>query len=193
MQGRESIRYGNGVHTKHKHIKYHDFFIKNIPFGSRVLDVGCGIGALAYDIVCNVSDVKLYGIDINPDNIKKAENEFKHENVIYIIGNALTDLPEEEFDIIILSNVLEHIEQRIDFLKELNKKYNPKKFLIRVPIFERDWRVPLKKEMCIDYRLDNTHFIEYLQEEFFNEIKQAELNVNNYKINWGEIWADIST
>lgn len=39
VEGRASIRYGNGLHTKHKHIKYHDFFINNIKPSNRMLGV----------------------------------------------------------------------------------------------------------------------------------------------------------
>jgi ubiquinone/menaquinone biosynthesis C-methylase UbiE len=190
LEGRESVRYGNGVHTKHKHIKYHDFFIRNIPQGSRVLDVGCGNGALSFDIAEKVPGVSVYGIDIVPENIEKAKQMFDKENIKYVSGNALIDLPDEKFDIIILSNILEHIEERVDFLRDLKKRYQPSKFLLRVPVFERDWRVPLKKELEIDYRLDSTHYIEYLQEDFFEEIKQAGLKVVNHQIKWGEIWAE---
>ena len=28
LEGRASIEYGNGIHTKHRHINYHKFFIK---------------------------------------------------------------------------------------------------------------------------------------------------------------------
>jgi hypothetical protein len=30
LEGRASIEYGNGIHTKHRHINYHKFFIKNL-------------------------------------------------------------------------------------------------------------------------------------------------------------------
>lgn len=190
LEGQESIRYGNGIHTKHKHIKYHDYFINNIPKGSRVLDIGCGNGALTADIAERVTGVFVYGIDIVSANIEKAKQTFNKENIKYICGDALIDLPDEKFDIIVLSNMLEHIEKRIEFLKSLKKRYQPSSFIIRIPIFERDWRVPLKKELGIDYRLDSTHYVEYLQEEFFEEIKQAGLKVTNHQIKWGEIWAE---
>ena len=37
-------------HPKHKIIKYHDFFLENINETDKVLDLGCGIGHLTYDI-----------------------------------------------------------------------------------------------------------------------------------------------
>jgi len=191
LQGQTSVRYGNGIHSKHRHLKYHDFFINNIPANSRILDVGCGNGSLAKSIATRTDKTKIYAIDIIEQNIKKAKEINSAENIFYVCGDALSDLPDEKFDIIVLSNVLEHIELRIEFLKKLTEKYNPQKFLIRVPLFERDWRVPLKREIGIDYRLDSTHFIEYIQEEFFNEIETANLKINHYQIRWGEIWAEV--
>ena len=69
--------------------------------------------------------------------------------------------------------------------------YNPQKILLRVPIFERDWRVPLKEELGVDYRLDQTHFIEYRQDEFWKEIKEAGFEVDHFVVKWGEIWAEV--
>jgi glycosyltransferase involved in cell wall biosynthesis/2-polyprenyl-3-methyl-5-hydroxy-6-metoxy-1,4-benzoquinol methylase len=190
LEGQEAIRYGNGIHTKHKHIQYHDFFVKNISVGTKVLDVGCGNGALACDVADRVSKVTVFGIDIVDANIDTARKRFSRDNIRYVCGDALKDLPDEEFDIIMLSNVLEHIENRVDFLITLQSRYRPRKFLLRVPIFERDWRVPLKKELGMDYRLDKTHYIEYWQEEFFNEITQANLKITHHEVKWGEIWAE---
>lgn len=88
-----------------------------------------------------------------------------------------------------MSNVLEHLEHRIEFLRHIRKRNKPSKYLIRVPVFERDWRVPLMKELNLDYRLDVTYHIEYTQEEFFRELRDASLRVETYKVCWGEIWA----
>lgn len=191
LQGQESIRYGNGIHTKHKHLKYHDFFIENIPPYSKVLDIGCGNGALTFDISKKVNNVTIYGIDCIKNNIEYAEKHFKADNITYVCGDALKDLPNMTFNVIIMSNVLEHIEHRVEFLKKLKRVYNPQKILLRVPIFERDWRVPLKEELGIDYRLDQTHFIEYRQDEFWKEIKEAGLEVDHFVVQWGEIWAEV--
>jgi len=189
FQGQESIRYGNGIHTKHKHIKYHDFFTDNIKVGSKVLDIGCGNGALTYDIASKVKKSSVFGIDLSQSNIDFAKLNFSNSNITYVCGDALKDLPNMKFDIIVMSNVLEHIEKRVEFLKKLKKTYKPKNILLRVPIYERDWRVPLKDELGVDYRLDDTHYIEYKQDEFWEEMKLSGLKPLKYFIKWGEIWA----
>lgn len=193
MLGEESTRYGNGIHSKHRHIKYHDFFIQNINDGDNVLDIGCGYGALAYDIAKNKPDIKIIGIDIARINIDKAQNMFAHQNIEYICADALNWRTNKKIDVVILSNVLEHIENRVEFLRELNQQYNPDRFLVRVPVFERDWTVPLKKELGLDYMLDKTHYIEYSGNEFFEELDKAGLNAEIYQINWGEIWTIVTS
>lgn len=189
LEGHTSIRYGNGVHTKHKHINYHKFFQDNISSGDSVLDIGSSNGELTSDMAKAAAPGKVVGIEIVEYNYNVAIATYKAENLTFINGDATKDMPDEHFDIITLSNVLEHIEDRTGLLKTLNKKYQPKKFVLRVPLFERDWRVPLKKEIGIDYRLDETHFIEYTKEIFEHEMNEAGLDVVSIDIRWGEIWA----
>ncbi|NVM23940.1 MAG: class I SAM-dependent methyltransferase [Desulfobacterales bacterium] len=170
MEGKASVDYGNGIHTKHGHINYHDFFIKNLNPSESVLDIGCGNGLMSYDMVTKVPAVRVVGIELSEANIRFAREHYQHPNLHFIHGDALKQLPEEMFDVVTLSNVLEHIEQRVDFLKRVAEQVKPKRLIIRVPLYERDWRVPLKEELGVDHRLDSTHFIEYTQEEFFEEL-----------------------
>jgi SAM-dependent methyltransferase len=189
LQGLQSIRYGGGVHTKHRHIHYHDFFVQHVRAGERVLDIGCGIGAVAYDLAAKAG-AEVTGIDQHAPYLEQARQQYAHPRVRYLLGDARSDLPAERFDVIVMSNVLEHLEQRVAFLREVQARYQPARWLIRVPVFERDWRVPLKKELGLDYRLDPTHFIEYTQETFAAELGQAGLAITHQEVRWGEIWAE---
>ena len=38
LEGKTAVAYGKGIHPKHKHIKYHDFFVKNIKPYENVLE-----------------------------------------------------------------------------------------------------------------------------------------------------------
>jgi hypothetical protein len=75
----------------------------------------------------------------------------------------------------------------------MQTNFGPSKLLIRVPLFERDWRVPLKRELGIDWRLDPTHEIEYTPESFNEELVQASMEVIFIEIHWGEIWAEVQS
>ncbi|MBA7500783.1 Ubiquinone biosynthesis O-methyltransferase, mitochondrial [subsurface metagenome] len=138
LEGRTSIEYGNGIHTKHRYINYHKFFIKNLDPGESVLDIGCGNGFMDYNIANQVHNVKIVGIDLNKKNIEFARERYRQLNLSFIEGNTLKELPNEIFDAIILSNVLEHIEQRVEFLRKILLSIKPKCSIIRVPLFERD-------------------------------------------------------
>lgn len=189
LQGWMSVAYDGGTHTKHRHTKYHDFFVSRLKESERVLDIGCGIGVLAHD-VAQRSGAYVEGIDLSPENIAVARENYAHPNVRYETGDVLETPLEGSFDTVILSNVLEHLEQRPEFLRRVIDTVKPGRVLLRVPLFERDWRVPLKAELGIDYRLDPTHFTEYTLESFADEMKVAGLNIIHQEVRWGEIWAE---
>lgn len=189
LEGQTSVRYGGGIHTKHRHTNYHQFFIKNLKPGERALDVGSGNGFLAYDVVTSVKNIRVVGIELNKSNIKFACEHYQHPNLVFIHGDVLKNIPEEKFDVVILSNVLEHIEYRVDLLKKLTKLTHPKRLLIRVPQYDRDWRVPLKDELGVGSRLNKTHFIEYIKEKLLEELSLANLRPTHMEFRWGEIWS----
>ena len=184
-----ALRYGNGIHIKHKLMKYSNFFKKNISNSQTVLDIGCGYGAVAFSIAESINMVKVIGVDIDANKIKEANKKFKRNNLTFIHNDAFS-IDIVNVDVIVLSNVLEHIEDRVEFLKRIKKQFKPSLFLIRVPDLERDWSIPFKKEMGIYYFSDKTHFIEHTEEEFREEIKKAGLKTKSLTKNWSEIWAE---
>ena len=189
LEGSMAVRYGNGIHTKHRHIQYHDFFVNRISVQDRVLDLGCGIGAVAYDIA-EKAGARVVAIDFSHENIAQARQRFSHPRVQYVVGDVLRDLPDEAFEVVILSNTLEHLPERVRFLQRLREEVSPSRFLIRVPLIERDWRVPLKQELGVEWRLDETHETEYTPESFADELAAAGLRITHQETRWGEIWAE---
>lgn len=190
LQGQAAIKFGNGVHPKHRLTNYHKFFYTRIHSNDRVLDAGCGVGYLAYDIA-EKSGAFVWGVDINPKNISQARERFNHPNIKYQVSDIKELSPDPLISVIVLSNVLEHLSNRPQILIRMQKDFNPSKFLIRVPLFERDWRVPLKQELGVEWRLDPTHQTEYTIETFKNEILQSGMRINHMEIHWGEIWGDV--
>ena len=188
-EGRHAIRYGDGVHTKHRHMRYHDFFVERIRRDERVLDYGCGNGAVAYD-VADRAGAHVVGIDAHEKSLNLARELHGHPHVEYLHADSLERLPNGRFDAVILSNVLEHLPDRPAFLRELFERSGAGRLLVRVPLFERDWRVPLKQELGVEWRLDRGHETEYLVSDFHAEMAAAGLRVTHIEIHWGEIWAE---
>jgi len=188
FHGSVAQEYGGDIHTKIKHLDYPSFFAKYLKDSETVLDIGCGKGTIDHLLIEKKPKLKITAIDLVESNISYAKKHYSHPKITFIHGDALKDLPAGKFETVILSNVMEHFEDRTGFLNKMVKRLKPKKILIRVPLFERDWRVPFKKELGVDYRLDPTHYIEYTQEIFLKEMMQANLTIEHMEIRWGEIW-----
>ena len=177
-----------GIHPKHRLTNYHQFFIDNIAPSDNVLDVGCGNGSLTYDIARKAKGVT--AIDLNEKNFEFARKNFNKENIKYISGDATKLDYKERYDVITLSNILEHIENRHDFLVKIRESGN--KFLIRVPMVNRDWLTYYKKELGVEWRLDSTHEVEYTMESFQEGLEKAGLRIEKASIQFGEIWAVVA-
>jgi SAM-dependent methyltransferase len=190
LHGKHAIRYGDGLHTKHRHMNYHQFFTKRIGPKDRVLDIGCGVGALAYSIAkeCGACVV---GVDYSSSSIEQAKESFSHERIIYVQEDIVSFMPEGEFTVVVLSNVLEHLHNRSMLLQRIARRTGAEKFLIRVPRFDRHWSVPLKKELQLDWRLDADHKTEYTPETFEREMRAASLITHHIEYRWDEIWAEL--
>lgn len=183
---RAAVWYGGGLHVKHRLTAYHDFFVARVAPGERALDVGCGNGALAADLAHR--GVSVTGIDRDRAAILEARARHGASGARFVEGDA-NRLPEDRYDVVILSNVLEHLDDRVGFLGRLFAGTGARRVLVRVPLFERDWRVPLKRELGVDFRLDPTHRVEYTFAEFEAEVAAAGLVVQERETRWGEIWA----
>ena len=183
-----SIKINQGIHPKHRIMDFHKFFVDNIEDNSTVLDIGCGNGAVDFEVAQKAK--KVVGVDISKKSILYAKKYFSRNNIQYIHGDALEYQINEKFDFIILSNVLEHIQYRISFLKRI--KTFGRYFLIRVPMINRSWLALYKKELGVEYRLDKSHYIEYTYESFTRELESVGLKVLSHSIQFGEIWAKIS-
>ena len=188
LTGMYSLSYGKGIHVKKRLTKYVDYFTSHAKkMGGPCLDIGCGDGELAINIA--KQKIKVTGIELSLEQIKKAKEKNLYKNLNFIHGDILNYKSKDlKFKTIILSNVLEHIKNRVLFLKKIKKQFSAQYFLIRVPVFDRDWRVPLKKELKVDHRLDSTHFIEYTDKTLLDELRQSKINVLDLKRIWGEIW-----
>ena len=194
LAGNMAIQLNSGEHPKHKIMQYKEWFLKNIGDKAVVLDIGCNTGLMPEVISQKAAFV--YGIEIEEKHVEIARNLRQKDNIEFICADAVSYdysncIP---IDIVTLSNVLEHIENRVIFLKKLVKKIkwnddDNKQLLIRVPMIDRDWITVYKKDLGLEYRLDRTHFIEYTFEEFKHELAQNNIEIISHFVKFGEIYA----
>jgi SAM-dependent methyltransferase len=185
---RAAIAYDGGVHVKHRVTRYHDFFVARVRPGERVLDVGCGKGELARDLAERAA-AEVVGIDDDPSHLAFARARSAHPRVTYLEGTVPAALPPGRFDVVVLSNVLEHFEHRVELLRALVESAAPTRVLVRVPVHARHWTVPVREELGLAHFSNPGHWVEYDPDGLRAELADAGLEVTELMVVWGEIWA----
>lgn len=96
-------------------------FIKNQPKPLKILDVGCGYGYLVHSLR-RISH-EATGIDISSQAIKKAKHNF---------GNyfSISAKPTDKYDLIIATEVIEHVTGPREFIQELMQHLEPEGILL---------------------------------------------------------------
>lgn len=97
----------------------------------KILEVGAGLGYLTYAIAKEGYDIK--GLDISSDAVEKARNQFGDYFIcedVFKYGNERPSF----FDLVILTEVIEHVPNPINFCKGLSKLLTPGgKLIISTP------------------------------------------------------------
>lgn len=78
--------------------------------GSRVVDMGCGDGAMTYAMAVLNPDIHFIGVDQRAKAVNKARKDFQIPNLEFISDNAgKPSLPENSFDAVVDSFILHEI------------------------------------------------------------------------------------
>ena len=97
--------------------------------GERLLEIGCGVGAVLGSIGLAHPDVELVGIDISPEQIAGARrhlNELGLDGVELAVGDgANLPWPDDHFDRVRVVWVLEHLSDALPVLQEAWRVLRP--------------------------------------------------------------------
>jgi SAM-dependent methyltransferase len=108
---REGGRLGDQARTL-ADILHHD---TAYPSGSRVLELGCGVGAQTVILARNSPGADITSVDISPESVSAAREAVAKEglgNVTFRVGDIFDlDLPKGSFDHVFICFVLEHLSE----------------------------------------------------------------------------------
>ena len=128
-----------------------------LPNNTRVLDVGCGDGALM-DYLVKEKNIEVRGLELNQNNVQ----ECIYKGLPVIQGNAETELyqfPKQSFDYVVLSQTLQAFYQPDKVLRELLRI--GKSVIVSIPNFGY-WKVRTSLlffgKMPVTKTLPNTWF-----------------------------------
>lgn len=172
------------IHPKHDIMKYEEFFLRFIKQTDLVIDLGAGTGFVASKIAQHAKWVT--AIEISAKKIKLAKERHPSNNIDFINCDIFDYKYDKIYDVCILSNVLEHISDRIGLLTKIYNISNS--LLIRVPAIDRDWQPLWRKKNNIEWRTDETHYVEYLQEELEEELFSCGWKIDVFERKWGEFY-----
>ncbi len=104
-----AVSVNEGVHPKHRILRYKEWFLDKIETDSVVLDVGSNTGAMPALLAKKARH--LYGIEIDPKLAEVAKKKYTLPNVEFLTGDATTYNYGScrPIGCVTLSNVLEHI------------------------------------------------------------------------------------
>jgi ubiquinone biosynthesis O-methyltransferase len=127
--------------------------LRNIQ-NKNILDVGCGDGVLSYFFAREGADVS--GLDYSAIAIAFAKERTKKYSIDFRQGSAY-ELPFEDnsFDIVISSDVIEHLEDVSLYLSEIKRVAKDNAYIII--------STPIK---YTEYPLDKEHIVEWFPDEY---------------------------
>jgi SAM-dependent methyltransferase len=88
--------------------------------GKRILDLGCGVGAFVRRL--REFSPRVYGVDIDAENVRKGGEEVP--NLGLAVGERLP-FADGAFDVVLLHEVLEHVTDDRQTLKEASRVLAP--------------------------------------------------------------------
>jgi len=109
----------------------------------KILDVGCGAGALSFYLAQKGANVT--GIDLSKNSIEVCKNESKIRglNIDFREMNAqIPDFEDESFDMIVGSRVIHHLPNLELFFKECKRLVKPNGYIAFIE--------PLKKNIIVE-------------------------------------------
>jgi SAM-dependent methyltransferase len=131
--------YPEGIDQHFWHLARNDFLLRSLQqllgAGELVLDVGCGMGITTAFLRKN--DINCRGVELGEPPVGDAVRDY-----IYT-GTNVFELPEQlrqEVRVVLLLDVLEHIEERTQFLAQLRRALpNCRFLLLTVPARQELW------------------------------------------------------
>ncbi|WP_344129217.1 class I SAM-dependent methyltransferase [Saccharopolyspora halophila] len=160
-----------------------DFDKLGVQPGQRVLDLGCGAGRHAFELYRLGADVTAFDHDVEElDNVAAMFAAMKTEDEVpanaqaqTVVGDALAlPFPDEHFDVVIASEIMEHIPEDEKAMAELVRVVKPGgRVVVTVP---RDWPERICWALSDEYhQVEGGHVRIYSAAELIGKLSDAGL------------------
>ena len=148
----------------------------HLPSDATVLDLGCGNGILSSWLAANGASV--VGVDHSSTNIRVAMDRPSRPNLEFVHGDAgeFLDRSDREFTVLVLSHVLEHLDDPQGFLSQFSAGFAS--VYIEVPDYEGSPHDLLREQLGLELSYaDADHISEFGRAELEDLVQRAGLRI----------------
>jgi SAM-dependent methyltransferase len=168
------------------------FILDNINEEDSILDLGCNTGNISFIVAEKAKEV--VGIDYDKKVIDIANQVNKRNNLTFHNREALEFLNENSrhFDILILSHILEHLDNPKEFLLSFKNYFS--RIYIEVPDFDRNYLNHYRKDfnMSLIYS-DDDHISEFDRDEMRSLLAECGIEISKQEYRYGvqKLWCKV--
>ncbi len=105
------------------------FLLPRLAPGRSLLDVGCGPGNITADLADRLGTGAVVGVDLSEEVIELAKGQYQnagHPNLAFEVANVYElDFSEGRFDVVYAHQVLQHLSQPVEALREMRRVLAP--------------------------------------------------------------------
>lgn len=146
----------------------------------RILDVGCGIGIITKMLAKSFPTAKIDAIDISEEAIKKANLESQGIDFTHADGMVYKG-KNELYDVILLNNIYEHIENPTGMLMNLKKLLTDTGIIVISTPNRYFIRNVIRKLLGLNIAIPRYHITEYSIGQMYDHHKYVGLKINIIK------------
>lgn len=159
--------------------------VKSQKKGFTVLDLGCGDGATLWALQKKgflKNAQKIVGVDISQERCQNLEKNIKGAMAICADASKVAKLKDETFDVIICSQLIEHIRDEVALLDEVQRLLKGKGYFYLSTIMKKWYGIWLHRYQG-RFLIDPSHRREYSSiEEVVSLFKNKKLKIIKKKI-----------
>lgn len=156
------------------------------PASLSILDAGAGFGQYSFWMQKHFKQCSIQAVDVKEEQVEDCNNFFNRigaENVRFEVGDLVTFKKENNFDLVLCVDVMEHIEQDVQVLKNFCASLRPGGMLLI--------STPSDKGGSDAHDESSESFIEehvrngYNIDEMKNKLKEAGFSKSEIKYSYG--------
>ncbi|MCU0542569.1 MAG: class I SAM-dependent methyltransferase [Oscillatoriaceae cyanobacterium Prado104] len=151
----------------------------------RVLDIGCGTGALLQQIASNYPQAQLFGIDPVAEMLAIARQKLPAKAELKQAWAEALPFDSEQFDVVVSCNMFHYIRQPVIALQEMHRVLRSNGQLIITDWCDDFWTTRLCDRLLRVF--NRAHYKTYRQQELQQLLVDAgytDVRIEGYKINW---------